>query len=33
MSTNAVIGIEYLEGSIQSITLHWDGYPEHVYLF
>ena len=29
MSTNARIGIENEDGSIDSIYLHWDGYAKH----
>ena len=29
MSTNAVIGMQFHDGSVKSIYLHWDGYPSH----
>lgn len=29
MSTNAYIGVLQTTGSVKSVYLHWDGYPEH----
>lgn len=30
MGTRAAIAIENLDGTIESVYCHWDGYPEHV---
>ena len=29
MSTNATISVVHHDGSVNTIYLHWDGYPEH----
>ena len=29
MSTNATISVEHEDGTVNTIYLHWDGYPEY----